>query len=354
MVEGDKKSFMNKRLLKLTTLKDVASKAGVSPGTVSRVLTNCHNARVSEATRKKIFSVAKRLQYKPNAMARGLRVRQSFALTMYVPNIGNPVFPEIIKGAEDAARERGYSLFLSHLDERTVQKKLYAQVVQEGRVDGLVMATALLEDEVVEELERLGLPFVMVNRRTMTASHYVAINDAAGARLAVEHLVCLGHRRIACLCGPLMFDTVLRRLQGYRQTLHEYDIPYDSSLVEECNWQSWTDGAEAMSRLLSRTRDFSAVFAGNLMSAVSALTFLRQAGYKVPGDVSLIGFHDAPFAEAIDPPLTVVKMPLYEMGRQAVSVLIDRLEGGDPPEQMMLEPLGLVVRGSTAEHSNPE
>jgi LacI family transcriptional regulator len=212
----------------------------------------------------------------------------------------------------------------------------------------LIVATALVQDSIIADLVKSGQPFVLVNRRESSTNMHVTIDDAAGARIAVNHLLELGHRRIAHLAGPLMFDTSLRRLQGYRQELDVHGIAYDSALVQECDWHTWEGGKLGMTQLLRRRNRPTAVFAGNFMSAVGALSALKEAGLKVPEEISIIGLHDSPIAEVLDPPLTVVKMPLREMGRCAAEMLISLLENKTCRIPQVLLPEGLIIRQSTA------
>ena len=336
---------MSKRF---TTLRDIAEHAGVSVATVSRILGNSPNFRANPETRKRILKAAKDLNYRPNNTARSLRVSKTFTLGLIIPALGNPVFTEIVLGIEDAAVEAGYTIIISHLRPQTVQKKIYLRWIQENRVDGLIMATAMIDDAIIDEMVSHEIPFVLVNRRALTANNYVIIDDAAGAKMAVEHLIQLGHRRIAHVAGLLVLDTSVRRLQGYRQALAESGISYDGQLVEETNWTDWTSGRSAMDRILSRGPKPTAVFAGNIMSAVGSMAVIRGMGLKIPEDISIITLHDAPLAEIMEPPLSVVKMPLYEMGRQASKWIIQALEGNPPANSVILPPEKLIVRNSTS------
>jgi LacI family transcriptional regulator len=338
---------MGKRLLTPPTLKDVASLANVSIPIVSKVLSGNPQVRVSAETRRRIQKAAAHLSYRPNASARSLKVKRTYTLALFVPDVGNPVMPEIIRGVESGARARGYSAFVSHLDAEAIRNRLYLAWLQEGRFDGLIIATALVADAVIADLVRSGHPYVLVNRRESSTCQHISVDDAAGARMAVGHLVSLGHRRIAHLAGPLMFDTALRRLQGYRQELQAQGIAYTPRLVAEYDWHTWDSGKAAMSRLLLLKRRPTAVFAANFMGAMGALSAVRSSGIRVPQEMSIVGLHDSPVAEVLDPPLTVVKMPLYEMGRGASTMLIDLVEDRPGAAPVVLPCDGLVIRRST-------
>jgi LacI family transcriptional regulator len=338
---------MGKRLLNQSTLKDVANLAQVSVPIVSRVLAGSPQVRVSTETRERILKAADSLAYRANSAAKSLKLRRTYTLALLLPDVGNPVSPEIVRGVEAGAHSFGYSAFTRHLDEMAVSERLYVKWLQEGRFDGLILATAQVEDSVIEDLVRSGLSFVLINRREASTNRHVTVDDTAAARIAVKHLVELGHRKIAHLAGLRMYDTALRRLKGYREELAANGIAYDPSLVQEHSWNTWEAGRTAMTKLLQRSERPTAVFAGNLMGAVGALSALKEAGVRVPAEISLIGLHDSPIAEVLYPPLTVVRMPLYEMGRCAAGMLINILEERPGRTPQVLPPDGLVIRRST-------
>ena len=337
----------NKRLSMRSTLRDIAGLAGVDQSTVSRVLRADPSLTIREETRVRIATAARQLNYAPNSIARSLKLRHSFTLGVLIPDIANPVFPEIIKGAEDAAREQDYLILLTHVDDQSFEERVLRGLIQQGRVDGLLLATAQIRDTVIAQIRTLHGPLVLVNRRADGSGCYVITDDVTGAQLATDHVTQLGHRRIAHLAGPLFTDTALRRLQGYRESLRKSGLDYDGALVEECGF-TIEQGARGMRRLLERSVLFTAVFAANLQVAIGAMVVLRDAGLRVPTDVSVIGFHDAPLAQMVTPPLTVVKFPLYDMGYRATKALLNLISGSTETVQEVLPPLGLVQRGSTA------
>jgi LacI family transcriptional regulator len=338
---------MSKRLFMTPTLKNVADLAEVSIPTASRVLSEDPNVRVSPETRERIIITAQRLSYHPNAMARGLRTRQTKTLVLFIPDVGNPATAGIIRGVETGADERGYSAFISHLDHRAINERLYLLWLQEGRFDGLVLACTRVEEAIIRNLIESGYPFALVNRKHSETQNHVTIDDAVSAQIAVEHLVQLGHRRIAHLAGLLTFDTALRRYQGYRQQLCTHKIPYDPSLVEEAAEHTWEGYRSAMKRLLDRGCAPTAVFSGNFIGAVGALRALKDIGLRVPEDISLVASNDTPLAEMLDPPLTVVRTPLHEMGRSAAHLVIDLIEGKPRNAPQVLLPKDLIIRKST-------
>lgn len=328
-------------------LKDVANLAGVDRSTVSRVLRDDQTIMIRPETRERIRNAARKLHYHPNTIARGLALGRTYMLGVLIPDIENPVFPEIIKGAERAAAEHEYAIVLSHVDHSLTGEELQVTLARQNRADGFLYASARFNDEAMRELENLHAPYILiVDRYDEIASHYVIGDDRAGARIAVEHLIHLGHRRIAHLAGPLFIETLLRRFQGYRESLETHGVPFDNLLVEECPL-SWEGGEQGMKRILERRKDITAVFAANLQLATGALAFLDQQGVRVPSDISVVAFQDAPFTHVTNPPLTTVKMPLYEIGYVAAKELIKMIEGSEEPVRRLLPPVGLITRRST-------
>lgn len=339
---------MNKRLRRNISLKDIAEKAGVSSSVVSRILTNSLDLRAKKDTIARVKRIASELNYRPHSSARSLRTGKTFVLNMYIPSVANPVFPEIIRGSEEACRKHGYSLFISHLDKHAVSERRYLDSLIEGRIDGLLMASTLVKNSAIDDLIQQGGNFILINRCTNSNANYIAIDDVEGSRMAVNHLVELGHKHIAFISGPLMLDTALRRFQGYRQGLHEHGLEYNNNFVQETDWFSYNGGRESMDKLLARTRKPTAVFISNLMSCVGAISAIHNAGLRIPEDISVVGYHDAPLAEVLIPPLTVVKLPLYEMGYKGTDDLINMLNGKEIKGPILLPPTGIIKRKSAA------
>lgn len=326
------------------TVRDVAARAQVDPSTVSRVLAG---KPARSETRQRVLQAAAELGYSPNAIARSLRLRHAFSVGVLVPDITNPFFAEVIDGAQAEAEQHGYFLLLMNTREDMETAQAYLRVLEESRVDGLMLATALTQDRLIEELRRKQVPFVLVNRRTEEeGDHYVIVDGQKGAYMAVEHLVRLGHRRIAHISGPLYTNTALDRLQGYRLALREFGLDFAEEYVAEAHFQQ-ASGRRAMERLLQLRPRPTAVFCANDLIALGALSACHEAGLHVPGDVSLVGFNDIELASQISPPLTTVAAWPRRMGAEAARMLIEHIEGGSPSRHhLVLEPR-LVVRGST-------
>jgi DNA-binding LacI/PurR family transcriptional regulator len=325
----------------------VARLARVDPAIVSRVLNADKALSIRNETRERVLTAVSQLNYRPNVIARSLKLRASYALGMLLPDIANPMFPDIIKGVEDVAEVQGFHILLAHITSQALAGGRHLELLRESRVGGLIVATGALSDSAIEELRRSGFPYVLVNRRAQGIDRYVVVDDEAGARLAVEHLIALGHRRIAHLAGPLDTDTGQRRLAGYRQALRAEGVEPDALLVEEAGLEI-EDGYRAATRLLARAAAVSAVFTTNVPVAMGALAAIREAGLTVPADMSVVSLHDSAYAERTEPPLTTVRMPLREMGREAARRLIELVRGGGDAPPVVLPPVGLQVRRSAA------
>ncbi len=331
------------------TISDVAKAAGVSLAAVSRVLSNDKAFVVRDETRRRITDVARDLNYQPNPVARGLRISRTFSLGIVIPELDNPVHARIIIGAERAAAERGYSLLIAHRDNGMVETAIYERLVRQNRVDGLIVATLQDEKVGVPALKELEHPFVLVNRKAKGVKHYVVINDQGGARKAVEHLVSLGHRRIAHLSGaPHRYNSKCR-LKGYKDGLLAAGLPFDKELVFEAGYTQ-TGGAAAARQMLavSTKKRPTAIFATTLLVAAGAMSALRAEGINVPDDMSIIGFNDGAIAEILAPPLTTVRTQLEAMGYQAASSLISYIEGNGDFVGKTLKDTEIVERASTA------
>ena len=329
------------------TLIDVAALAGVDVSTVSRVLSGNMNQRVAEETRERIHQCAKQLDYQPNITARSLRVSRTFSLGIAVPQLDNPVFSQIIIGAERGAREYGYSLLIAHIEEGAADDDAYARLASTNRVDGLLVTTLDDNSVVLKAAKKAKVPFVLLNRSAQGVRNSIYFDSAAAARMAVEHLIKLGHRRIAHLSGQLNPSTGIGRFAGYRDALLDAGIPYDQDLVAVSGY-TIKGGADAMYEILRKNTSLpTAVFPITLSAATGALMALHQHGIRVPEDMSLATVHDGPIAQVMYPPLTTVQMPVEQMGYDGVVSLIELIQGRRKSVDMKMSPIQLIIRGST-------
>lgn len=337
------------RLHKMPTLLDVARRANVNASTVSRVLNEKPDIKIRSETRDRIIEAARELNYQPNSIARGLKLRRTFVLAILIPDIANIFSHEVIKGVEKAANEEGYSVLISQMENHVI-KDLHVKMVREKRIDGLLIFWAYKEDEFLAELTKANIPFMLINRPTRITSNYITTDYFSAAKMAIEHLIALGHRNIALLPGHLDSDNSWLELKGYRQSLSDHGVPYQPDLVEESGF-SYEDGCRGIASLLTKSRVFTAVFCNNLIMAIGAIHELQKSGIKIPEEVSVIGCHDASLAEMVRPTLTTVKMPLYELGYETAKSLIgtiDSSKGRENAVPRVLPPVGLIIRESTA------
>jgi DNA-binding LacI/PurR family transcriptional regulator len=320
-------------------LRDVADRAGVDPSLVSRVLSGSLPFSIREETRERIVTAAAELDYRPNAQARALRRRRSMLIAMIVPSLSNVVYERIHAGASERAAELGYSLVVATGSADDFPDLLH------GQVDGLLLAVASKRHAPVVVPRGIRLPIVLINRAEENGLASVTVDDAAGARLATQHLFDLGHRRVGHVAGPSELDTGRRRLTGFLAACREHGCEPDDDLIVEGGY-SEQEGFAAMRVLLDRPDRPTAVFVANLQAAIGALAAARQLGLRVPVDVSVASLHDAPLAEYLDSPLTTVRMPLEEMGRRAIDLVLAPRDGAGSVR--MESPPVLVVRDSTS------
>ena len=341
--KGTFKSTSNPR----PKLGDVAKRAGVAKATASRILRNDMTLNVRPETRARVMTSAAELDYRPNPAARGLRTAQTFSIGIIVPQLINPVYPQMIIGADRAVTERGYGLIIAQVKDLP-DPAVYERMVHNNRVDGLLVATLQDEAKYLSVLKTLDVPAVLVNRKARGFANSVLCDEVAGARRATAYLVAKGHRRIAHLAGdPKRFNAQLR-LEGYRQALEEAGIGFDPDLVAVSDYDQ-TGGERAMREILDRPGPRpTAIFVVTLVAAAGALAALHRAGIDVPGEISVLSFHDGSLADMLYPPLTTLAVPLETMGYDAAHGLIDIIEGRRRTIKLALSPGDIIERDSVA------
>jgi LacI family transcriptional regulator len=328
------------------TLEEVAQLAGVSRSTVSRVINEHPN--VQQETRERVWEAIRKSGYQPHAIARSLVTKRTQIIGMVIPEavttlFTDPFFPILLRGATEACNEHGYQMMLSLFSPSADRQEIYQRLVRNAYLDGVIVASAGLNDPLISDLLRDGVPFVCVGRHPNGQVHYVDVDNAGGALMAVEHLIRLGHRRIGALSGRPDMAAGQDRLEGYRQAMEAHGIPLEDGLIAEGDFTE-RSGMVGMQQLLPA--EPSAVFVASDTMAVGALRALRQAGRRVPEDIALVSFDDIPVASAIEPPLTTVRQPIRRMASLAVETLLDLIERpGSGPRRIVL-PTQLVIRES--------
>jgi DNA-binding LacI/PurR family transcriptional regulator len=325
-------------------LEDVARAAGVSKSTVSRVLSGDATLSVRDETRERVRALAQELGYRPHPVARALATPATGALALLVPNLSNPAYVEIIRGAYRRARERGYVLLCAEDFEDQEADEAFTELVDGGRVDGLLIASARPENRLLDALERHWVPHVFVNRSVPGAPANVTLDVARASRVAYEHLAGLGHTAIGHVAGPRDVQSARGREAAFLVAAAEHG--HGEPPVERDAFTA-SGGAAAGERLLRGHPELTAVFTSSLAQAIGLLHAARTLGRAVPADLSVIAYDELPVAAYLAPPLTTVAMPLGELGGAAVDALAELLDGGAPSSRVLGSEPVLVEREST-------
>lgn len=328
----------------MTNIVRVSKKAGVSTATVSRTFSNPE--KVNAKTRDTVLKAASELNYRPNRLARGLRVKRAFVLVVLVPDISNPFFSRVIRGIELQAQTRGYSILLGNTGGDPERERFYASLVQSAQADGVIQLSAsypfpsdVSAAPIVNICECFDAPRVA----------NIKLNNKAGAKTITDLLIGYGHSRIAIVKGPETSPLTRDRLKGYRAALKAADIKSDKTLEIAGDFTA-RSGESAVDTLLARSARPTAIFCQNDEMAFGVMKRLKECGFKVPDDISVAGFDNIRFSEYCDPPLTTVSQPADTFGIMAVDLLCDTIEGSDASRDVRTHtlPFELKIRGSCA------
>ena len=330
------------------TLRDVAQLAGVHPATASRALNPQTRPLVNADTARKVLRAAESIGYQPNPIARSLKTARTSTVGLVIPDLTNPLFPPIVRGIEDVLTEAGYSAWIVNTDNDPAREERQVESLRSRQVEGLIIATARRVHPLLVRLHQQGVRMVLVNRRVDDLDlPSVTADDDAGVRMAVSHLATLGHTRIAHLAGPMTTSTGVARARAFRYAVRDHGLADDPALIVEAAYWSETEGAAALRTLLGRGTAFTAVVAGNDLIALGCYDVFAERGIRCPRDISVIGFNEMPFLDKMNPPLTTVSIPHYEIGGEAARLLLDTIEDPERHARSVLLPPSLVVRGST-------
>lgn len=328
----------------MATLSDVARLAGVSISAVSRVLSGAPEARVSPQTRDRIQLAAAQLRYRPNFAGRALKFSRTNVIALVVPDLTNAFVTELLLGVEDEARERDFMVLLGRTEDLKPGGEMISRLIGEGRVDGMLIQAADQSSAAeIQELIEADYPIVFLNSEQADSRSGVALQDAAGAVLATQHLVDLGHRRIAMIGGLPQSPTAQRRVTGFHAAMAEAGLEVRATAVTRLGYDP-NQGRAGLRQLIQAPEPPTGIVVANLNAAIGSLSEARELGLTVPDDVSLVSVHDAWTAENTWPPLTAVKMPTYQLGRAAVTGLYARLNGGPVPDSVVTEPAPQLIR----------
>jgi len=331
------------------TIKDIAARCDVHPSTVSRALSPAMKHLVAADVANRIQAAANALGYRLNMAAKGLRTGRSGLIGVLAPDIADPGFPPVLSGIADHLHAQGYATIVADVGTEGSEQDLVDRLIAHG-IDGLVLATVMLDDAIVTHCLDGALPVVLVNRLDRGARlPSVAGDDEGGMRLAVDHLVALGHKRIGHVAGPQEISTGARRRAGFEASLGNVGVASRNNVpVETASAYTRAAGHEAALRLLARRTRPTAIVAANDLLALGIYDALAARGLVCPDDVSVVGHNDMPFVDMVSPPLTTVRIAQREMGEAAARLLLDRIADPAAAREHLVLPPTLIVRGSTA------
>lgn len=329
----------------MSTIREVAEKAGVSPTTVSHVVNNTRY--VSANVRERVLQAMVDLGYRPNALARSLRRGETKTLGLILPDSANPFFAEIGHAIEAAAFSSGYSVILCNTEGDLEKETLYTDVLSKKQVDGMIFVTTGDNPSSIQELLTQNLPIVVVDRDPQTADVDAVLTDNRQCGyLATQHLIQLGHRRIGCIMGPSNVTPSAMRVTGYQDAMRENHLPVEEIWLVRGDFHPDSGHAAAM-ELLRQPNPVTAIFVCNDMMAIGALRAAYESGLRVPEQLSIVGVDNIDLASYTIPPLTTITQPKAEIGQTAFHLLVQRIHQHDLPARRVTLPSSLVIRNST-------
>jgi LacI family transcriptional regulator len=336
----------------MASLVDVAKLANVSITTASRVLSGS-TYPVSDEKRERVLAAATELNYSPSALAKALVTGDTKIVGVIIGDSTDPYFATIVRGVDDAARLQGYLVIVCNSDRDPQVELSYLKTLNDYRVDGVIFAGGGLDDEayVFQVSELLGSfrdrgAVCISLGKHLFPSFPILVDNQQIVQDAIEHLVSLGHKRIGYISGPELLTTTQARLAGYQAGVRKYGLDEEPELVlqGDYSYQSGLQAAEAFTVMKNKP---TAILASNDLMGIGCLAGLRERGYHIPADISIIGIDDITFSRFVDPPLTTIIVPMYELGRVGMETLLALREGEDLPHKQILLPHKLVVRKST-------
>lgn len=335
------------------TIKDIARELGISPSTVSRALKD--HPDISPETKKAVNELAEKLNYQPNIVALSLRQSKTNTIGVVIPEIVHFFFSTIISGIEDVAYSAGYNVILTQSNESFQRENTDIKALFNSRVDGMLISVSreTTNFDHIESMLAKGVPMVFFDRvYDHPNSSKVIVDDLSGAKEATLHLIEQGCTRIAHLEGPPNLEITKQRLEGYKQALKENNMPIDSTLIAECPLGTIEEGKIATEKLLTLKNPPDAIFATNDPAAMGAMQAIKEKGLKIPKDIAVVGFSNWFFSGMMDPPLSSVDQPGFEMGQEATKLLIRQIEtrskeDTEPQAETKVLKTRLIVRESS-------
>ena len=328
------------------TMKDIAEMAGVSKATVSMVM-NKKDASISDATRKKILKIAKEMSYIPNSIARSLSTKKSGTIGIILPDITNPFFSEMARAIEDEAERLEYNLIICNTDNDIDKEEKYIELLISKLIDGVIFMSGGKSNESITLLKNNNVPFVLVDRyiEGYKDDYGVFCLNKQGVKDGIKYLYEKGKRKIVFVKGSENLEVSNQRLEGYIDAMKNYGI-YDEKYIFEGDFNV-EGGIIATEKIISTFHNLDAIFYSNDMMALGGMKILLRNGYKIPRDISIVGFDNIHISEVIEPELTTIAQPIYIMGKKACSILIDVINGEIPNEKQVYFETKLIIRGTT-------
>jgi LacI family transcriptional regulator len=328
----------------MSTILDVALKANVSIATVSRVANNSPH-KVNQATREKVMRAIRELDYRPNALAKGLLMKKTMTIGIIIPDISNPYYAEIVRGIQDVADTYGYAILLLNTDRNQDRIIKHIYFLREKSADGIIFSGGTIHGEkVLSSLKELRERVVVIGRHKVDFPA-VLIDSMGGSIKAMQHLIELNHKRIGFIGGPDQSTSARERLSGYRNALIQRGYPIDKDLIKKGDLTP--KSGYLLAKDLIRKKRPTAIFAANDQMAFGAIRAAKESGLKVPDDLSVVGFDNIPFSIYFDPSLTTVEIPMYHMGAAAMEMLVNLISKKNA-EKLRWFDTQLLIRDSTA------
>lgn len=326
----------------MTTIKRIAELANVSNATVSKII-NGKDQYISEPTRQRVLEIVAREGYIPNGIAKSLRVKNTKTLGLIIPDVMNLFFAELARGIEDAAEKKGYSLILCNSDNSEIKEEKYLNILQEKKVDGIILTASYADSN--KSIERCNIPIVLVDRNIDIDKKVgrITVDNEKGAYMATVYLIEKGCRNIGFISADTKYKPSAERLRGYERALKEFNIELNKDITYFKSFQVGT-GYEGTLTIL-KTGIIDSIFCANDLIAIGAIKALRENNIKIPDEIKIIGFDDIIISEYLDPPLTTVRQPIYDLGQNAIDILINLIENKDKDITIVLDPI-LIERGS--------
>jgi LacI family transcriptional regulator len=329
------------------TIKEIAKLSGVSIATVSKVI-NRKDSKISDETKNRVMKIIKETGYVPNRVASSMITKETKTIGLVIPNIANPFFPEVVRGAEDKASEAGYSLILCNTDDQIDKEENCIAMLQEKMVDGILYTASSRRHAISESLKHVGIPIISLDRDIvgLPVQGKITVENVEGAFEAVSYLIKRGYSKIIHLTGPETSTPTKQRIEGYKKAMDAHHLPYDDSCIIEGDYTS-ASGYATMEKAIRSGLTFDAVFCGNDLIAIGCIKALKKHGLKILEEVGVVGFDDIYLARMMDPELTTVSQPKYLMGYKAVELLLEVMGENKEGRREEILKTTLVVRETT-------